>query len=466
MYLKPFFGDMRSSGRCSLPLFLLALIVTSAGCRYPGSGDVGVFDESPQKVISIEVVDHTMTVSERDKNSVIAPAVTEKLAPQLSGKKIVRVEVNRLEKTGEFTNFMTCMTCTPLLGAPFKHLTYTADVSLFISSPGGLTVGPYRSTKNAREDGGLFQKVDPQRGVAAALRKAVDDAAYRAAKDKKKIMAALGSGTAGGPGAGSVGQNQYPPSDIDDVPDFGAKVREDDVAIVIGIENYRRLPASEFSRNDARLMREYLKALGFQERNIEYLTDDQATYGDIKKAVERWLPNRVQPDSSVFIYYSGHGAPDPATGDAYLVPYDGDPNYIGVTGYPLKMLYENVGKMRVKEITVVLDSCFSGAGGRSVLAKNARPLVMTADAPVLSSNVIVLSAAEGSQISTAMPEKGHGVLTYYFLKALREGKQSLAEIYVYLKPRVESEAKSLNVEQTPRLLPGVNSVRDRFLIVK
>lgn len=447
-------------------LLVLALIVTSAGCIPPGSGAVGVFDESPQKAISIEVVDHTMTVSERDKNSVITPAVTEKLAPHLSGKKLVRVEVNRLEKTGDFTNFMTCFTCTPLLGAPYKHLTYTADVSLFISSPGGLTVGPYRSTKNAREDGGLFQKADPQRGVAAALRKAVDDAAYRAAKDKKKIMAALGSGTAGAPSAGSIGQNQYPPSDVDDVPAFGAAVRDHDVAVVIGLENYRRLPASEFSRNDARLMKEYLKALGFQESNIEYLTDDQATYGDIKKAVERWLPNRVQPDSSVFIYYSGHGAPDPVTGDAYLVPYDGDPNYIGVTGYLLKSLYEHLGKMKVKEIAVVLDSCFSGAGGRSVLAKNARPLVMMTEAPVLASHLIVLSASEGSQISTAIPGKGHGALTYFFLKALQDGKQSLAEIYAYVKPRVESEAKSLNVEQTPQLLPGGDAGQRRFVIVK
>jgi uncharacterized caspase-like protein len=213
-------------------------------------------------------------------------------------------------------------------------------------------------------------------------------------------------------------------------------------------------------------MKEYLKALGFQERNIEYLTDDQATYGDIKKAVERWLPNRVQPDSAVFIYYSGHGAPDPTSGDAYLVPYDGDADYIGVTGYPLKSLYEHLGKMKVKEIAVVLDSCFSGAGGRSVLAKNARPLVMMTEAPVLASHLIVLSASEGSQISTAIPEKGHGALTYFFLKALQEGKQSLAEIYAYVKPRVESEAKSLNVEQTPRLLPGGDAGQRRFVIVK
>jgi len=77
-----------------------------------------------------------------------------------------------------------------------------------------------------------------------------------------------------------------------------------------------------------------------------------------------WLANNVESDSRVFIYYSGHGAPDPRTGDAYLVPYDGDPSFIENTGYSLKKLYDTLGKLPSKEIVVILDSCFSGAGGR------------------------------------------------------------------------------------------------------
>ena len=65
----------------------------------------------------------------------------------------------------------------------------------------------------------------------------------------------------------------------------------------------------------------------------------------------------------MFIYYSGHGAPNTKTGDAYLVPYDGDPSFIEQTGYPLKKLYESLNKLQAKEIIVALDSCFSGAEG-------------------------------------------------------------------------------------------------------
>ncbi len=223
-------------------------------------------------------------------------------------------------------------------------------------------------------------------------------------------------------------------SDIDK-PAFAQSERimgDNDLAVIIGIEGYQNIPKSDYSYDDARLMADYVKALGFKSRNIELLTDEKATKSSIEKSLEAWLKNKTKPDSRVFVYYSGHGAPEPKTGDAYLVPYDGDPNYLEVTGYPLKRLYDKLGKLQVAEVVVVLDSCFSGAGGRSVLAKGARPLVMMVDTGVLSSNMAVLSATQGSQISTSSPEKGHGVFTYYFLKALKDGKKDIAEIYSYI----------------------------------
>lgn len=251
-------------------------------------------------------------------------------------------------------------------------------------------------------------------------------------------------------------------SDIRNIPDFKSEPRDHDFAVVIGIESYQDLPPSDYSKSDARIVKDYLKALGFRERNIELITNEKATKSGIEKAVEAWLPNRVKQDSRVFLYYSGHGAPDPAKGEAYLVPYDGDPGYLPITGYSLKRLYEKLGDLRAAEVIVVLDSCFSGAGGRSILAKGARPLVMMIDTPLLSSKIAVLSATQGSQISTSSAEKGHGVFTYYLLKALQDGKKDIAEIYVYIKPLVEDEAKAMNVQQSPSVSPDVDKLRGRF----
>jgi len=254
-----------------------------------------------------------------------------------------------------------------------------------------------------------------------------------------------------------------------DKPSFAVAKRifgDNDISVVIGIEGYQALPKSDYSYDDARLVKDYLKALGFKERNIELITDEKATKSSIEKTLEVWLRNKAKPDSKVLVYYSGHGAPDPSTGEAYLVPYDGDANYLSVTGYPLKRLYDNLGKLQVEEVVVLLDSCFSGAGGRSVLAKGARPLVMMASSALIPQNMAVLSATQGTQISTSSPEKGHGVFTYYFLKALKDGKKNLVEIYDYIKPQVEDEAKQLNVQQSPSISPDVAKLRGKFVFIK
>mgnify|MGYP001478988511 FL=1 len=94
------------------------------------------------------------------------------------------------------------------------------------------------------------------------------------------------------------------------------------------------LPKAEYAANDARLVAEYFtKSLGVPEENLIILTNDKATKSDLEKYFHKWLPNNVSKESDVFIYFSGHGAPNPSGGDAYLVPFDGDPTYITETGY-------------------------------------------------------------------------------------------------------------------------------------
>ncbi|MEN6622754.1 MAG: ankyrin repeat domain-containing protein [Smithella sp.] len=255
-------------------------------------------------------------------------------------------------------------------------------------------------------------------------------------------------------------------TDIDDIPIISTEPRDNAYAVVIGIESYRNIPNSDYSRSDATLVKTYLKALGFRERNIDLITDEKATRTDIQKSLEAWLPSKINNDSTVIVYFSGHGAPEPSAGESYLVPYDGDPNYLPVTGYPLKRLYEKLGRLEAKEIIVILDSCFSGSGGRSVLAKGARPLVTMAPANFLSPNMAILSATQGNQISTSSPDKGHGIFTYYFLKAIKNGKGTLAEIYKYITPKVEDDAKRLDIQQSPNLIPDAASLEKRFSLRK
>lgn len=256
---------------------------------------------------------------------------------------------------------------------------------------------------------------------------------------------------------------QTPRSDVDNLPPVVARTHRNHYAIVIGIESYRqKLPQADFAVSDARLVSEYLtKAMGYPEENVITLINDRAALGDFVKYFEKWLPNNVEKDSTVFVYYSGHGAPDTKTSGAYLVPYDGDPSFIAETGYSLKRMYDALGKLPAKEIVVALDSCFSGAGGRSVLAEGARPLVMNLQSNLsLPKNTTVLSASSGEQISSTYKDKGHGLFTYFLLKGIKEedvvkpdGSIKIDDLFRFIKPRVERIArKQYNNEQTPQLI--------------
>jgi uncharacterized caspase-like protein len=252
-------------------------------------------------------------------------------------------------------------------------------------------------------------------------------------------------------------------SDVDEIPAVKAKTNRNAYAIVIGIEFYRqKLPKADFATHDAQTVSEYLtKVLGFPNENVITLLNDRALKSDFEKYFEKWLDNNVEAGSTVFIYYSGHGAPDLKSGSAYLVPYDGDPAFIDQTGYSLNKMYDALGKLPAKKITVALDSCFSGSGGRSVIAKGARPLVMNLqNNVVLSKNMTVLSASSGDQSSSTYDEKGHGLFTYFMLKGIKsedvakqDGSIDFNDLFSYIKPQVERIArKQYNNEQTPQLI--------------
>ena len=243
-----------------------------------------------------------------------------------------------------------------------------------------------------------------------------------------------------------------PYSDID-APRGRAAERPDDFALVIGIEDYQSVPKADFGARDAKTVRRHLEAMGFPARNIISLEGSQATSSKLRSYLEEWLPLNVKPSSTLFVYYSGHGAPDAKTGDAYLVPWDGDPKFLKSTALPLKTFYASLLRTKARRVVVALDACFSGAGGRSVLAQGARPLVArTAEILPSEGRLTVLAAASGDEITGTLQDQGHGVFTYHLLKGLSaDPKASAQSLFGYLKPRVQDDARRDNREQTPVL---------------
>ena len=68
---------------------------------------------------------------------------------------------------------------------------------------------------------------------------------------------------------------------------------------------------------------------------------------------------------------------------------------------PVEDLYAKLQKLPAKEIVVMVDACFSGSGGRSVIAKGTRPLVAVKKVKIPEkSKLSILSAASGAETTS------------------------------------------------------------------
>lgn len=247
------------------------------------------------------------------------------------------------------------------------------------------------------------------------------------------------------------------PSYRSDVEAPGFRLPEDEskFAIVVGVESYQALPKADHAGRDARAVKAHLLGLGYPERNIVLLTDQQAGKSGLEKYLESWLQRNTTADSKVLFYFSGHGAPNPEDGQAYLMPWDGDPKFLEATGYPVKRLYAKLNALKAKQVLVAMDACFSGVGGRSVVAKGTRPLVGKVDLGAgVAGRVAGLTASASDEVTGTDEASGHGLFTYQLLKSLnaRSGKATMKELYDALTPKVRDAARRDNRDQTPQLI--------------
>jgi hypothetical protein len=339
----------------------------------------------------------------------------------------------------------------------------TFDLNLIFMTPAGDPLEDLRAQGSAQvpfQNMGhttLYEAVGEARSrVAGALASSTRIADVAARKGGKSPAVARAAAAAPAPQA---------PSSSVDRPAYRAPENAANFAVVVGVEKYQNLPAADYAERDAAAVREHLLALGYPSRNIVLLKGDDAGRVGIEKYVESWLPRNAREDSTVFFYFSGHGSPDTRDGSAYLVPWDGDPKFLENTGYPLKRLYAKLNSLKARRVLVALDACFSGAGGRSVLAKGVRPLVGKVDAAEGEvGKLVVLSAAGPDEVTGGLDSEGHGLFTYHFLDALQrtKGEATVAQAFAALKPKVEDQARLDNREQTPGLLPAAPGPRGGY----
>jgi uncharacterized caspase-like protein len=204
---------------------------------------------------------------------------------------------------------------------------------------------------------------------------------------------------------------------------------------------------------------------------IKVLLDSQATKAAIHAAIINWLDAIEDKNTTVMIYFSGHGmyAPDDNgdEGDPYdefIVPYEIEEDNVGNWRADMAIrddeLTEWLSSLESQHIVIILDSCFSGgmnaapqdtrARGLSWQAQGQRPTAPAAWQDGFAQDVqgpgrVVLMASAETQGSWEFGELGNGVFTYYLLEGLRlasadtngNGWISAEEAFTYAANRVD-----------------------------
>lgn len=258
-------------------------------------------------------------------------------------------------------------------------------------------------------------------------------------------------------------------SDVDVEIPVTQNKNDDTFCVIIANEHYKEVPDVDFAIRDGESFREYcICTLGIPEKHVKIYYD--ATFMAIRRAVN-WMnktDNVTGGHSKYILYYAGHGIPSEHDRTAYILPTDGTPKDVE-SCYRLGELYEKLGKMNAKSVTVFLDACFSGMKrGEDRPLVEARGVAVKVKQDILSGNVVVISATSDDQTAMAYRDKHHGLFTYYLLNKLKQSKGivSLGELYESLSSSVKKNSWIVNEKlQTPSIIVSAN-LRDKWKDLK
>jgi hypothetical protein len=241
-----------------------------------------------------------------------------------------------------------------------------------------------------------------------------------------------------------------------------ARPTNDAVAIIIGIQNYRRAPKAEFASDDARAFYDYaIRALGVKRENIKLLIDEQADEVEILAALKNWLPVKVnKAKTDVYLFYSGHGLPSDDGKNLYILPYGADKQFLDKTALNQQEIVTALKAIQAKSVTLFMDACYSGQirTGDTLLA-SARPVALRTSADNFPSDFTVFTASSPDQIASSSPELRHGIFSYYLMKGMegdadenKDGRITVSELQNYVSEMVGRQALTLSRRQEPQLV--------------
>ncbi len=253
--------------------------------------------------------------------------------------------------------------------------------------------------------------------------------------------------------------------------DISLRYFPEDWALIIGIEDYDRLPSVPYARKDARFVHDYFnRILGVPQENIITLIDHDATKARIQNYLKQYISSNVGNDTRLYIYFAGHGMPVGKKGEPYLVPFDADIRFIEETGYKLNAFFHDLEQLSTKRVFVFFDTCFNGMASRSeemLITYNQQVPVKFESVKPLTNSIIFFSGTSPGETNHAFDRLEHGLFTFYLLWGLNgkadtdgDGWTSVDEIYGFVYRNVKEESRRTQSKQTPTIVPPAGKMKD------
>jgi len=273
------------------------------------------------------------------------------------------------------------------------------------------------------------------------------------------------------------GGSMYSPSGP---ADGGAAITSPRLALLVGINRYQSEGINRLTGcvNDVHAMKELLVSrYGFAPSDVKTLTDAEATKDSIIRQFNDHLIARGGADTVAVFHFSGHGSQmkdalnlSPDGRQKTIVPYDSRiPGHFDISDDDLKDLFTKLAS-RVKALTVVLDSCHSGTGGRGPGVRSIEPdlrdpprpeplpgrpqgrgaIAGSAPGGAIPYTLIAACGASESAYELGSGSDAHGALTK-FLKSEADKPQAKDQTYRDLMDVVELRVRSAYPFQNTQL---------------
>ncbi len=232
-------------------------------------------------------------------------------------------------------------------------------------------------------------------------------------------------------------------------------------AIVIGVSSYNDSRLNlRYAERDAEAIRNFLldpKGGGLRPENVQYLVNRTATSANVRTALYTFL-TKPQPDDLVFIYFAGHGAPNPRRMDnLYLLTADTDINNMGGTAVPMWEIETALERTVRGRVVTLVDACHSagvGQGFQNLTNQGWTKLGYGQGRAVITASDINQYSQESDRWGG-----GHGVFTHFVLQGLageadsnHDRQITTGELFDYVRSQVQGATSGA---QSPTALAGL-----------